>query len=537
MRNGCRSLGCFLLLWTSAWLAACDEDASTAGQGADGAGDAGGRSSRCRERPQVFASEGVFNCVYACREGYADCDDSRDNGCETDLGSPDACARCGLAFSCLMPELCGESIETCSGGSVQGTAIRGASGFALDLGGFVADGDGQHILAIDGLSFADSGGSERAIDLSGGVAFRYRDIESGDHLWTSLPGPDRGTAPRVERFGDQLVFFGREAGAFGREAGAVVITSTDLDGTQRWSSRLPTSGSATVRDVILDPEGNLYAWVKVSSGELTVGARTYEQGSSIDDLDLLLSYTPGGDLRWISDAETPFDVWDTEIKEWKALVILGDRVAVLRRGNLAIFARADGSYKGPRSLSNVFAAFAEGDAFVAKDGAGDVYIAAVSRADAVADELPMPSAVPPDTSEIPGRYHLHVTKHEGAMLGVVWRRSLFWDDRYVRGSSPLSSDSGLHIESFTVGADGFSWVVASARFGDVRQQFLVGLAADGRVEVARYMSLSQHVQFVRVAGDAAPYLAGTYTNWEIGGQLFERSGIFVERDFFEALAP
>jgi hypothetical protein len=504
-----------------------DVDVTNGGQTANGRTEDPGTGQRrglgCAERPHVVASDGAFNCAYACQEGFADCDDSRDNGCETDLSAPDACASCGLAFSCLMPELCGEAESTCSDGKVQIWTLSRSSGLPITLGGFAADDGGLHVMTMQGATFENT---TQPIDVSGGIAFRHENGAIGDHLWTSLPGPDGGSPPKVERFGDQLIFFGE-----GDDA--VVLTSTDLDGTQRWSARLPVSQSASPRDVILDSEGNVYLWVEVRSGNLIAGGKTYE-ATSFQQFNLLLSFSPSGALRWVSDDDLPDEVWDNAIEDWKALAIFDDRIAVLRRGEYSTFARTDGRYQGSLQTLNMFATFAEGEAFMEQDAAGNFYIASITSANATADEVPMPDGVPAGETEAPDRYHAHVTKLD-SMRRIMWRRSLRWHD-YVSEESPLPNDQGLHIDSFAVGADGFSWVLAGAGDGDTRRQFLVGLENDGRIAVARHMNPKQNTHFVRVTSDGTPHLVGTYEDLQFGAQLFEGAGVFLEQDRFDALA-
>jgi len=493
--------------------------------GAGGA-DVGDSESRCAQRPQVFASEGAFNCVYACLEGFADCDDSRDNGCETDLSAPGACDSCGLAFSCLAPEMCGQSETTCSNGTTEVLTISLESRAFLELGGFAADDGGRHVMTVQGAAFDTS---DKPIDLSGGVAFRHENGDLGTHAWTSLPGTG-GTPPSVERFGDRLIFFGT-----GDDA--VVLASTDVDGVQRWSARLPMSGYATPRDVILDPEGNLYLWVAISSGNLTVGEQVYEY-NSLNDFNLLVSFSPDGAVRWVSSVDLPDELWTNAIHEWKSLVIWNDRVSVLRRGELATFSRADGSYQGAFELQNMFGVFAQGHAFIKTDAAGDFYIASVSRAFAMANEAPMPNAVPAGDpeAELPERFHAHITKLDHTTNSIVWRRTFLWnDDPYEERLVPDTDETSMHIRSFAVAPDGFSWVLAAAWMDGALWQVLVGVSSDGHIDVARYIDPSQTALFVGAAADGAPYIAGTYEDFQVAETLFDGMGVFVEKDLFDAL--
>jgi hypothetical protein len=545
----------YVFLGSIAWQAACSggddgpstgageqsqisgNSGGTSGAGSSGSGGGSGATSgtsgdssssvgRCADRPNVFASEGAFNCVYACFQGFADCDDSRDNGCETDLSEPDACARCGVAYSCLMPDLCGAE-GSCSAGRAHVSVINTLSGAPLELGGFSASDDGQHVMTLNGAAF--EGGSQ-AIELSGGVAFRHQSGMLGTHVWTSLPGPEIGDPPKVERFGDQLIFYG-----LGEDA--IVVTSTDLGGTQRWSARLPVSDYARAQDVIIDAEGNLYLWVALSA-TVTVGDEVFER-TGIEYLNLLVSYSPSGALRWVSDAELPDELWSNAIEEWKDLLLFHDRIVVLRRGELASFSRTDGSYQGAIELENEFAAFAEGDAFVGADAAGNFYIAAVSSSEAMASELPMPSAVPmgDPEAEVPEHFRINVSKYDGTNRALIWRSTSFWHDYVVkRHGTPLESDEGVQIQSFAVAPDGFSWVLAGAWFGDGRRQFTVGVSSEGRIEVAAFMSASQSTTFIGVAADHTPYMAGTYLDLQVGDTLFEGAGVFVEADTFDALA-
>lgn len=239
--------------------------------GAGGSGSGGSSGSCCVERPNVFASGGAFNCIYACREGYADCDGDRQNGCETDLAEPDACERCGHAFACLMPELCGAAAPSCSDGSVSLTILQTESGSRIDLGGFAADDGELLILTVKGIDLSDG---SLPLDLAGCVAFRYAS-ESAEsrRLWTSLPATGGGDPASVERFADDLVFFGQDPDG-------VVVSSVGIDGTQRWSQRLATTGSAVAHDVVMDDDGSAYMWVEVHSGTLTIGERAYERIAS-----------------------------------------------------------------------------------------------------------------------------------------------------------------------------------------------------------------------------------------------------------------
>ncbi len=532
----------------SAWLSACDGGGTgggpstvTAGSGSttpSGTAGAGGRESgqratagtgtsrpsRCAERTQTVVAEG-FNCSYACREGFADCDDSRDNGCETDLSAPDACDRCGLAYSCLMPELCGLADRTCAAVTTQVWTVSRPSGLAIGLGGFAADAGGEHIMTLGAAPFDNM---TRTIDVSSGVAFRHQKGDIGTHLWTSQNVVSAGNPPKVERFGDQLLFFGS-----GEDD--VVIASTDLDGNQRWSARLPASEYAEPEDVILDSEGNAYVWVSVTTGHLTIGDRKIEAGS-IEATHVLVSYSPSGALRWVSSDDLPDEVYGNAVEGWKDLVIFGENIAVLRRGTFGLFSRADGTYKGKRDMDNHFASFADGDAFITRDGAGHHYVAAISNAAATANETPMADAVPMGMDELPDAFHAHVTKFDGTTGLVLWRRSLLWDEYRVE-FNPSPTDAGMHIDSFAVGADGFSWVVISKEHDDdQRRQFLVGINSDGHIAAARPLHLEQNAHYVRVASDGTAFMSGKYEDWQVGDMLFEGPGVFVEQDTFERLA-
>ena len=497
------------------------------GGGGGGGGAANDDSGRCSERPNVFASRGTFNCSYACIQGFADCDDSRDNGCETALSEPDACARCGYAFSCLMPELCG-STAVCSNGRVDVATLSRESGLSIELGGFAVDDEGRHVMTVGGVGFE---GGTRAIDLSGGVAFRHESGMLDTHVWTSLPSAEGGGPPRVERFGDQLFFFRRAADA-------IVIANTDLDGAQRWSARLMATASAQARDVILDAEGNVYVWVQGSSGKLTIGDQVFEFASN-EDFNLLVSYSPTGALRWVSSRELPDEALSNAIEGWKDIAIVGDRVAVLRRGALGTFSRADGSYEGRLDMDHIFSSYADGNAFMAADQAGNYYIAAVSVAYATEREVPMPDSVPATDpeAEIAERYRAHVTKLD-ATHAVVWRRDVLWTDLVEKSELiPDVGEPGLHIRSFALTPSGSSWLLGNATFDGALRQFLVGISSEGHIEVARYMNVRQSTQVVRIASDGTPYLAGTYEDWQLGDQLFAGKGVFVEQDLFDALAP
>jgi hypothetical protein len=561
MRNAREFIIKGLLLAASAWLTACggeDGSSGSMGQaqqqggsaGSSGAGDpaAGGASGTgasgtagdstassgglaCDERPNVFSEARVFNCAYACREGFADCDDSRDNGCETDLSAPDACSRCGLAYSCFMPELCGAPKEVCSEGSIEAISLSLESRGHFELGGFVPDEAGQHFMTLDDIGFESS---SQAIELSGGVAFRHMPEMIGTHLWTSLQGPEGGQAPQVERFGDQLVFFGTGDAE-------VVVSVTDLQGVQRWAAHMPMTDWARPNRVILDADGNLYVWVEVIIGDLTVDDELYDYANG-DGFSVLVSYDADGALRWVSSANLPDELWSNAVEEWKDIFIMDDNVAVLRRGEVATFSRADGSYLGGRDLENTFSSFAEGHAFVGTDSAGNFYVASVSNADAMESETPMPNAVPHDDAgaDIPERAVMHVTKLSPSRV-VIWRRPVLWDDDAYKDTVgiPIRNEtprSGLHIRSFDVTPDGFSWLLGSTLFDDGRWQILVGVTSDGQVAAARYMKSAQEAQVVRTAPDGALYVAGTYEDWQVGDTLFDGFGVFVEKDLFDELA-
>lgn len=237
----------------------------------------------------------------------------------------------------------------------------------------------------------------------------------------------------------------------------------------------------------------------------------------------------------MSEPELPDELWSNAIEDWNDLVVVGDDVGVLRRGEIARFAREDGSYGGGRSLGNDFAAYADGEALLAKDHAGDLYIAAISTAEATASEVPMPSAVGAgsEPAEVPERYHLHVTKYDEATQSVVWRRSVIWSDRLAHPDTSTSLDGGLRLSSLAVTSDGLSWVLGSATAADVPRQFLVGIDATGEIVAARWLSTAQLARFVRAASDGVPFVAGTFRDWPYGMGTIEGAGAYVERNQFE----
>ncbi|MFW6090070.1 MAG: hypothetical protein ACODAB_09975, partial [Gemmatimonadota bacterium] len=78
------------------------------GDAGDGGGpDAGecGAASDCPSRPNVRVECVEASCVYTdCAEGFEDCNDTLDDGCEADLASAATCGGCDTA--CETDELC-----------------------------------------------------------------------------------------------------------------------------------------------------------------------------------------------------------------------------------------------------------------------------------------------------------------------------------------------------------------------------------------------------------------------------------------------
>jgi hypothetical protein len=489
------------------------------GDGDSSSGDGAGGGRECSaDRPHVFAGASVFNCYYGCEAGFADCDDSRENGCEVDLSSADACTSCP-AIACLQPELCGASAPTCDTPERLMWSFTTTSRSPVEVGGFATGGEESYVMSLGDIVYEDDG---TQLSLPGGQIFRTGP-EGGEHLWTSVVGSSEGDPAQVETFGDELVLFGHDGSA-------IVITSATLEGKQRWTISLPaTEWEVEAKRVARDSDGSVYVWLRIDDGTLEVTDQTIDNTGSIDALNVVVALSSEGKVRWVSDHELAIASWETLGEDWLDIAVYNGHVEVLRTGVISRFETASGSYRGDVDLpAQEFGSYAFEHAFMARDADGNLYVASIGNASAARNEPFMPDGVV--EGDLADRLRLEVAKYDSSYK-TVWRRPLAYNDgQYLR-----SSDSGtgnLQVVSFTLAANGQLWVLGRSRVAGEQRQFLAGISNDGALTAIRLFDSAQDALIVRASPDGTPYTAGTYENWTYKNMLYDGAGAFVERSVF-----
>jgi hypothetical protein len=251
--------------------------------GSSGAGNTGEQTGDgCppqRPNTETLAGSNPGDCVIRCSAGWADCDGSETNGCESSLASPEACGRC--IDACTL-HLC-EGTPSCRTTESVKTAAAipsvGAAFSTVVVGAVTSDATGIVSLFSTERWDVDAAAARPTEDGPAVQVWSY----DGELSWSTTGGWE-ATAVAASR---DFIYV----------AGNDLLQQLTREGVVVWTRAAPTVGA----ELFVDADDNVYL-VASHTAALDFDGKLLE-AASIGRENYVLSLSADNQVRWVFQPE------------------------------------------------------------------------------------------------------------------------------------------------------------------------------------------------------------------------------------------